>query len=229
VAGLASYATLTDLGAYLPGFDPTLNAAIGTQLLADASRFIDNQCHRFFYSDTTAERWFSVANANTTRQILYRDFYSVTQVRILKAENNDITDATKYDIVTGNGITPPSNFWLIPENPDLAGSTTSATALRPYYGIQLPTIATANTTPPAQFVLGRGTLGITATWGWPAVPDLVKNLTLKLSARAFQSMGTGWSGVKGSAETGFVDISVHWDPQDRKLLRSSDLIMSSPS
>lgn len=225
---LASYASTSDLGTYLDGADATANATIWTTLLANASRLIDRECRRFFYIESAGtEKWFSVPNDNQTLLLTYRDFFTVTQLRILKAENNSISDATQYDILAGDGVTPPSNFYLLPENPELAGSTSSPTATKPYWGIQLPTVPTSTTSPPSIFVKGFRTVGITASWGWPAVPDVVKNITLKLAARAWQSKSTGWTDSTGSPDIG-VKSNFSLDPEDWYLLKRSDLIADYP-
>jgi hypothetical protein len=228
----ASYANAADLGTYLDGADATANATIWATLLEAASRFVDEKCHRFFYDDGASERWFDVTPVNgvsTTRAIVYRDFFTVTQIRLLHAENADIADATKYDILAGTGIAPPSNYWLLPRNPELVGNIATPTLRRPFYGLQLTTTPVANTSPPGAFTQGYGTLGITANWGWPCVPDLVKNLTLKIAARAWQSKSTGWTDLKGDPQIGMISIARHFDSEDQFLLQKSDLISNYPS
>lgn len=219
----ASYATTADLQGYLQASIAADNSAFWTSALAAVSRFIDRKTGQYFYSAGTATRYF---NGDGTRHLDtgQHPFYGATTVMQAHFENEPLAN---WITVQGDGITPgASNFWFFPSNPQLIGSS-SNTATRPYYGIDLAIIPQPNTTYLPSFVPGYKTISITANWGWQEVPDDIKNLTLKMAARMWNQFQASWADAKGAPEIGVIDISKYFDAQDEFMLISSDYIMWS--
>lgn len=125
--------------------------------------------------------------------------------------------------LAGDGYTPGTNYFLWPRNRPSAGSTADPTALRPWFGVDIATIPVSGTTYLPSAIQGFETVALAANWGWPAVPDLIKDLTIKLAARAWHARDSGWTGASGSADTGVVFIR-HFDPIDEMTLLASDFV-----
>lgn len=126
--------------------------------------------------------------------------------------------------VPGDGITPgSSNYFLWPTSPK-PYIVTGATQLTPWQGFDLPAIPVSNTTYLPTPRPGSRTVAMSVNWGWPAVPDLIKDLTLKMAARAWISRAGGWSTSGGDANIGNIDMSHHFDSRDEALLIESGFV-----
>lgn len=114
----------------------------------------------------------------------------------------------------GDGWNPPSNYYLWPSSVRRIGaanqSTPDTTSTRPWMDIELPTIPISNTTWLPTVMPGKATVLITAHWGWPVVPDFIKDLTCRAAAvgwRMRQSGQTSGQGARsGSAAVGITGI-----------------------
>lgn len=220
----ASYATTADLQGYLQASIAADNSTFWTSALAAMSRFIDSKTGTYFYAAGTATRYF---NGDGTRHIDtgMHPFYGATTVMQAHFENEP---TSTWITVQGDGQTPGStNYWYVPSNPRLIGSASNNTATRPYYGIDLAIIPQQNSTYLPSFVPGYRTVSITANWGWPAVPDDIFNLTLKMAARMWNQYQASWANAKGSPDIGVIDISKYFDSQDQFMLQNSDYIIWS--
>lgn len=197
---LANYAVPNDVSAYLPNVVQSEESAIWTSLLSVASRDIDRFCDRYFYPDTTGTKYFD----GNDSQLLYcpsHDFYSLTALKVARYENADPagTDWITFD---GNGLVPPSNFFCEPANETYVG-TTGQSAVKPFYKIVLPTSPSPGSSNYlTTFTGGRRTVAITASWGWPTVPDEIKDITVKLVIRMWKAKDSGWTGAIGDPEGG---------------------------
>lgn len=127
--------------------------------------------------------------------------------------------------IQGDGITAGSTNWMLwPTNPK-PFNTTGSTAVTPWQGFNMPMIPVSGTTYLPTPRPGSRTVAITANWGWPAVPDLIKDLTLKLAARAWEHRGAGWSSEPADAAvSGGLNMSHHFDTRDEELLISSGYV-----
>ena len=143
------------------------------------------------------------------------------QVKLAFFENQPL--AQWVTVLSGNGIAPPSNYFLWPRNRPNAGSSADPTQRRPYYGIDIAHIPISNTTFLPSSIPGYMTVSLTSYFGWPAVPDLIKDLTCKLATRMWRSRESGWGGELGSAEAGRVNAAPHFDALDEHTLLASDL------
>lgn len=221
MAGAIAYATTTDVQSYVKG--PTLssgaNGTLLTTLLLRASRMIDDFCERYFYPDSTGQKFFD-GDGTSKLYVPRHDFYTVTVLKIALTENTDPTDPTQWYTISGDGVTPPSNFYLEPANPDNIGAVASQTARRPYYKIELPRQAKTNSTTDylRAFTKGKRTVAITASWGWPQIPDDIKDLTAKIAYRLFRGSPSGWAGTEGAPEIGVTDVARVLDGNDMTTL-----------
>lgn len=123
----------------------------------------------------------------------------------------------------GDGWNPPSNYFLWPNRTRRVGSVSDNTATKPWMGIDLPMIPISNTTWLPTVMAGKATVGITAHWGWPAVPDLIKDLTCKLASRLWRKRQAGQADAGGSTDTGMGPLRELFDASDEAVLLASSL------
>ena len=220
MAGAVAYATYTDVAVYLKAASLAGNQPMFTTFCLNASRGIDRYCERYFYANGTATKYFD--GAGTPELTLWEhDFYTLTVLKVALVENNDPTDNTQWYTISGNGVTPPSNFYLEPANPVEIGSVGDQTAVRPYYRIALPSNPKAGSSTDYlnTFTQGKRTVAITASWGWPQIPDEIKNLTIKIAIRLWKARDAGYDGQQGSPDIGIVDVTRLLDRNDLDVLR----------
>lgn len=136
-------------------------------------------------------------------------------------ENQPIS---QWVTVPGDGITPgATNYFLWPTSPK-PYIQTGSTFLAPWQGFDLPLIPVSNTTYLPTPRPGRNTVAMTCNWGWPGVPDLIKDLTLKMASRAWLARQDAWAQTSGDASIGTVDMSHHFDSRDEALLIESGFV-----
>lgn len=158
MAGALNYAGVKDVQAFLPNV-PDLQQKSWLQLLDLASRGIDDYCERYFYSAGVATKYFDVAGDPSSSTIIRRlrldnhDFFALTAIQIAQRENADPAVATDWVTLVGDGITPPSDFYLEPANQVYVGIAGDSTR-RPYEAIELPATppSTSTTFQQLQFV-----------------------------------------------------------------------------
>lgn len=271
-----------------------VNAPIATTLLNMASRFIDEKCGRFFYTDGTYQRFF---DGHASREVtIWPDFYGkFGTIAACNANASTLTftqapqqggpapvagDRFQLDIggsneqvtvasVSGSGpytltLSPgttfghlagtiattvkvqfayyenqPFNQWLTVQGDGLTGGSTnwmlwptnpkpylitSSTATTPWQGFNLPMIPVTGTAYLPTPRPGSRTIAMTAYWGWPAIPDLIKDLVLKMTARAWLSRQDAWAHTSGDQSMGMVNMSHHFDSRDEALLIESGYV-----
>jgi hypothetical protein len=125
----------------------------------------------------------------------------------------------------GDGWTSPSNFYVWPNRIRRVGSSTDQTATRPFYAVDLPMIPISSTTWLPTTMIGKATIGITAHWGWPVVPDLIKDITCKAAARLWRKRQAGESdaGNAMNMAVGAPALSGILDQNDMLILNQSGL------
>jgi hypothetical protein len=148
---------------------------------------------------------------------------SVILLRLAYFENQPIAQWT--DAFPGDGVTPGSAYFLWPRNRPNAGSSTGATLPRPFYGVDIAHIPPSGTTFLPSSIPGYLTISLTANWGWPGVPDLIKDITCKIAARLWRARESGWSEVLGATDIGVVKMFNAFDPIDQMVLFASDLVV----
>lgn len=188
------YATLEQLKTAIGG-----NTVAGISALADrdpallqallgASRGIDAYCGRRFYRDVEP-----VARTLNPRR------------RVVRADDGDLL--LLDDIATTDDLVVET------------GSATAGWAALATYETY-PDTALYDGWPVTGLLATRGTwsprVRITATWGWPAIPDIVVQATLMQAARLYKRKDSP-DGVSGSAEWGVVRVP-NMDPDVRALL-----------
>lgn len=189
---MSDYCTLQQLKAALritDGVDDTqLELAIDS-----ASRFIDQHC----------ERAFTVAAGTSTRDYVPASPYGPL----------DIDDATAIievkiddDLDGGFGETLAAIDWQAePVNALVGGQVWPYTTLRPFEDGYWP------------IEWGRATVRVKATYGWPAVPDAVRQACIMQAARLFTRYDSPL-GVAGWGDMGVMRVSYRVDPDVAMLL-----------
>lgn len=138
---------------------------------------------------------------------------STLQVQLAYFENQPTANWTA--ILSGDGVRPPSNYYLWPRNPKPAGSSADPTQRDPWFGLDIAHIPISGTTYLPTAIPGYVTIAITANWGWPVVPDVIKDITGRLTAKIWRARGAGWSEEIGSASTGTVhSLLKEWNAMD---------------
>lgn len=222
MAGATAYATTADVNGYLPNVTLSEESANWTILLNVASREVDRFCERYFYNNASSTKYFD-GDGTTGLYLPKHDFYTLTALKIALTENNDPADSSLWYTISGDGVTPPSNFYLYPDNEPEIGSVTDQTLKRPYYRIEIPANPKATTTTDylPRFTRGHRTVAITASWGWPAIPDEIRDITVKLCIRMWRAKAAGQTGAIGSADYGTPTlVAKYLDVGDIKTLAS---------
>jgi hypothetical protein len=189
MAGPASYATRDDVAANLPTVDEAAEGPTWDFFAGLVSRAIDLVTDRYFWTEGPTIKYFD-GEGGRWLTLRKHDFYSVTKLRVALYENADPAGGSWIQLI-GDGVTPPSNFYLEPGNPDyIAGSTTLR---KPYSTIVIPELPIqANFNGILVFTQGRRTVELTASWGWPAVPSDIKDLTVKATTKMWKQREQWW-------------------------------------
>lgn len=174
---MADYITSAELKAQLAIGDTVDDTQIALAVTA-GSRLVDTITHREFSTDTSATA---------------RVFHPMTSCR---AYIDDALEITAVAIGTGNGtygttLTVNTEYWTLPLN----GVGDDNQTGWPTYAIETDNRFTCAYN-------NRPTLQVTAKWGWPAVPDAVKQATMFLAARLFRLRDVPFGMVAGGIETG---------------------------
>lgn len=118
----------------------------------------------------------------------------------------------------GDGVTAPSNFFVYPRERPRIGALNQtipdSTSRWPYYGIDISHIPISSTTFLPSSIPGYMTVRVAAHWGWPVVPDAIKDLTCKLVARLWRRRQSGEGANTGNEVTGIGAIGELFDASD---------------
>lgn len=168
----------------------TIDDVVIDESIAAASRGIDNFCHtRFWKTATGTARLFDTCDPRLVR---VGDVVTVTQVATDTAA--DGTFATVW---------ATTDYQLLPLNP------ADAPEIEPYN--QLHAIGTL-TFPRVTSTASRyGRIRVTGTWGWPTVPEAVRQACLLVTNRLVKRRNSP-EGVAGFDEFGTIRISTRDDP-----------------
>ena len=176
--GPPTYASLAELKNYLGITDNSRNSML-LDSLATASRKIDKQCGRRFYADSTATA--RSYQPRSTEIVITDDFQSTTGL-IVKVDSGDdgtfatTLDASTYEVEPFNGIVDGESGW-------------------PYYQIRSLNCAFLT------WNRRRGSVQVTAKWGWTSVPAPVKQACIYLAEETFAMKGSPF-GVANSDQFG---------------------------
>jgi hypothetical protein len=182
-----------------PGASPVdVREDLITQAVAAAHALIDDRCGRTFELDA----------APTSRTFPARDRYLSTPDGAQHLRIDDLGDGTGLTVEIRNtfaGTWAPIVGWEL--GPDNA----------PADGIPWTWIAAA-----AGWLTEATKVRITGRWGWPAIPDGVKQAATLLAARLYRRRDSP-EGVLGSSEWGALRVS-RFDPDVETLIAPYILI-----
>ena len=184
------YCTLAEVKAAL-----RLNDAIDDTLIENsvegASRRIDGYCGRFFYQTTNAIKFF----ASDAYRLAVPDISSTSGLIVQTDDNGDGSFETTWTLNTDYMLEP----------------TDAALQSRPYRRIT----ATGGKTFPMFYIPPDAGVQVTATWGFPSIPDDVREACVLLSMRQFAR----YNAALGVMAFGDMAVSVRSvDPDVRDLL-----------
>lgn len=184
------YVSKAELEAHISGGTSADSDAGLTLAVSAASRWVDGWCRRQFNKASSATaRLYRVTN---TGRIWVDDIATSTVT---------IGDGTGYA-----NTWDATDFILEP-----IGALTYGATGEPYTSV--------SAVGSRQFLLTHpGLVQVTATWGWPAVPDDVKQATLIQAARLFKRREST-SGVLGGNDFGIVRVGTQVDPDVSDLLQ----------
>ena len=185
------YATLAEVKAVLRLTDGTDDALL-EQTIEGASRRIDGYCNRFFYQ-----------TASTAIRLYARFSYRLT-VEDLSSGNITLKTDDDGDGTYETTWTTNTDYILEPTNASLTS--------RPFTLIQ----ATGGKSFPLFSEPDLPGVEVTAVWGWPAVPDDIREACVLLSIRGFARYNSAL-GVVGFGDMALQVRSV--DPDVRDLLQ----------
>jgi hypothetical protein len=178
MAWAPAYASTAELKSFVSIGDTADDTQLALAAEA-ASRAVDLYTNRQFGAITGTEEWSYTAEWDRRRgrwlididDLMTTDDLTVT---VVNAEGDDVGDIDLYELEPVNAVSRDSKPWTrIVVRPDAAYKPTSL----------------------------RNGVQVTATWGWSAVPDAVKQATLLQASRIF-ARRTSPYGVAGSPELG---------------------------
>jgi hypothetical protein len=145
---------------------------------------------------------------------------STIQVKLAYFENQPL--AQWVTILSGNGIAPPSNYFLYPRNPRNADSSADATQLRPWEAIDIAHIPISQTQFLPSSIPGYLTAAVTANWGWPVIPDPIKDFTVRWAVKMWRARAAGWAESLGDTNTGIVHEFLKLNAMDEATVLAHD-------
>lgn len=200
MAWAPAYASVAELKSFVSISDSDDDTLLALAIEA-ASRAVDLYTNRQFGAITGTEDWLYTAewDRRRSRWLIPIDDLMTTDdltVTVVDTEGDDVGNVDLYELEPANAVSRDSKPWTwIVVRPDAAYKPTSL----------------------------RNGVKVTATWGWSAVPDTVKEATLLQASRIF-SRRTSPYGVAGSPDLGSelrllarldVDVAVSLGPYRR--------------
>jgi len=190
-----AYTTLNDVKTALriPLAD-TVDDLMLTSAINAASRQIDGECDRVFFSQTTSRVY-------------------VPESSIL-CEIDDATAITKVETSSGDGFTveiPATDYQLEPLNNRSGGQTVPATRIRATGAFLFPVFSQRSVN------LDEATVRVTGTFGFTPVPDAIKQAALLLSIRIFKRLDSPLA-VAGFGDLGVIRVA-RTDPDVMAMIR----------
>ena len=184
------YCTLAEVKAAMRLSDSVDDTLIENSI-EGASRRIDGYCGRFFYQTTQTVLFYG----RDSYRLLVSDIATTTGLTITTDDRGDNTFSTSWVLNTDYIVEP----------------TDAGLQSRPYRVIQ----ATGGKTWPLFVVPSRPAIKVIATYGYPSVPDDVREACVLLSMRQFARYNAAL-GVVGFADMAITVRAV--DPDVRDLL-----------
>ena len=191
LSAVARYATVAELKSWVGISDATDDGVIASVLDA-ASRQIDEDCGRVFCQSAAGTvRYYTATNGGL---LLIDDCVSLSAVAT--DADGDRTYETTW---------AATDYDLLPENASTDGAPFDQLA----------------TAPGGLYVFPAGVrrgVKLTGTWGWPRVPDRVRQACLIRAAWLFKRKDSPL-GTTGSAELGIMRVG-RWDPDYDRLIET---------
>jgi hypothetical protein len=190
-----AYTTLNDVKTALriPLAD-TVDDLMLTSAINAASRQIDGECDRVFYSESGV-----------------REYVPESSILVF---TDDITAITKLETSSGDGFTvtiPATDFQLEPLNNRSGGQTVPANRIRATGAFLFPVFSQRSVN------LDEATVRVTGTFGFTPVPDAIKQAALLLSIRIFKRLDSPLA-VAGFGDLGAIRVS-RTDPDVMAMIR----------
>jgi hypothetical protein len=174
------YCTLAEVKAALRITD-TIDDTLLENAVEAASRRIDGECSRRFYIDATTSARTYAANRSA---FVFVDDIATTTGLVVKV---DSTFSGSYSTT----LTAGTDYQTEPTN--AAAQDQPITMIR-----------ALNTGLPVEGN-GRALIEVTAKWGWPAIPDAIREATVLLAARQFKRLDSPL-GVAGFGDLGAIVV-----------------------
>jgi hypothetical protein len=188
---MSNYATLSQVKSALRITDQIDDSLLNTSISA-ASRWIDGWCDRKFVKASLGTAIY--IPTGRMDDLAVDDLTAVTSIEI--DEDLDETFVTTLR---------PIDFLLLPVNARSGGLDYPYTRIRPQEDGYWPT------------AYGRATVRIVGQFGWPAVPDAVREATILQAARLFTRLDSPL-GIAGFGDMGAMRVSFRGDPDVMMLL-----------
>ncbi|HEY7821632.1 MAG TPA: phage head-tail connector protein [Acidimicrobiia bacterium] len=190
---MSNYAQLSELKAALRITDSVDDTQLNIALTS-ASRWVDGWCDRTFAAAGTAITYRDFVPVDTFGIVHIDDCVQVTEVRI-----DDDLDQTYAKTLRA------IDWAAEPVNATTYGLTLPFTRLRSYEDGYWPVWR------------GQPTVRVYARYGWPAVPEPVKQATILQASRLFTRLDSPL-GVAGMGDMGVMRVSRFVDPDVEQLL-----------
>ncbi len=189
IAPITRYATVAELKSWLGIGDAADDAVLG-DCLDEASRDIEGDTHRVFYRSAAGTvRYYSAVR---TDLVLLDDVVTISAVAT-DADGDRVYEcawtATDYD--------------ALPENAAADGLPFDRLAVAPGGQYAFPG--------------GRKAVRVTGTFGWPAVPEMIRRACVLRAAWIFKRSGSPL-GTSGTAELGIMRVG-RFDPDYDRLVQ----------
>lgn len=191
---MANYATLAEVKSAL-NISDTVDDTLLTSTIEAASRLIDGYCGRNFeVAAGTASR--DYAPTGRYQPLLIDDATSIVSVKIDDDLDYGFAETLVADV----------DYQSEPLNANVAGMTFPYYRLRPMEDGYWPMGRS-----------GRATVRVEATYGWPALPDGVRQACIIQSSRLFARYDSPL-GVAGFGDLGVIRVGTRIDPDVQMLL-----------
>ena len=190
---MADYCTLAELKAALSITDNIDDTVLQTAITS-ASAWVDGWCYRSFAAAGTAVTDRDYIPTGTFQTLAIDDCVEITEVKL-----DDDLDGTFADTLTA------ADFQAEPVNSTTGGLALPFTRLRPFEDGYWPTFR------------GQATVRVSARYGWPAIPDAVREATIFRASALFTRRDSPL-GVAGFGDMGAMRVSRFVDPDVKSLL-----------
>lgn len=190
---MANYCTLTELKAALSITDNIDDSVLQTAITS-ASTWVDGWCYRSFEAAGTAVTDRDYIPTGTFDPLFIDDCVEIVQVKL-----DDDLDRTFAETLRD------IDFQAEPINATTGGLPLPFTRLRPFEDGYWPTFR------------GQATVRVSARYGWPAIPDAVREATIFQASRLFTRRDSPL-GVAGFGDMGAMRVSRFVDPDVEMLL-----------